>query len=83
MNFLSAVVYRPEGWHDFFVMVGGAAAVLTGLVFVAMSLSVEVIMLDATHRYRAIGTLTGMTSAFVICALALRAVRTIAPSGEL
>lgn len=64
-------VLRLDRWHDFFVMVGGAAAVLTGLVFVAMSLNVNVIANDATHRYRAIGTLSGITSAFVISALAL------------
>jgi hypothetical protein len=64
-------VYRPDQWHDFFVTVGGGAAVLTGLVFVAMSLNISVIKEDATHRYRAIGTLTGMTAVFVICVLAL------------
>jgi hypothetical protein len=36
---LSAEVYQPEQWHDFFVMVGGAAAALAGLVFVALSLN--------------------------------------------
>ncbi|MFI5052806.1 MAG: hypothetical protein ACHQDE_00465 [Acidimicrobiia bacterium] len=64
-------VYRPDQWHDFFIVVGGGAAVLTGLVFVAMSLNVNVINQDATHRYRAVGTLTGMSAAFVICSLAL------------
>jgi hypothetical protein len=64
-------VHSPNEWHDFFIMVGGAAAVVTGLVFVAMSLNVTVIADDATHRYRAIGTLTGITAVFVICALAL------------
>src|SRR5512132_1388314 len=63
--------YRPDQWHDFFVMVGGSAAVLTGLVFVALSLAVNVVTQDATHRYRAIDTLTAMTGVFVICALAL------------
>jgi hypothetical protein len=63
--------YRPDQWHDFFVMVGGSAAVLTGLVFVALSLNVNVVSQDATHRYRAIDTLTAMTGVFVICALAL------------
>src|SRR6266498_5943032 len=52
-------IYRPDQWHDFFITVGGGAAALTGLVFVAMSLNVAVIAQDATHRYRAIGTLTG------------------------
>jgi hypothetical protein len=63
--------YRPEQWHDFFVMVGGGAAVLTGLVFVALSLNVNVVTEDATHRYRAIDTLTALAGVFVICALAL------------
>jgi len=60
-----------ELWHDFFVMVGGAAAALTGLVFVAMSINLEEIAKDATHRHRAIGTLTGFTAAFIVCALVL------------
>src|SRR6266581_765007 len=64
-------VFRPDQWHDFFIMVGGGAAALTGLVFVAMSLNVAVIAQDPTHRYRAIGTLTGFTAAFVICSLAV------------
>ena len=63
--------YRPEQWHDFFVMVGGSAAVLTGLVFVALSLNVNVVTQDATHRYRAIDTLSGMTGIFVLSALVL------------
>jgi len=64
-------IYRPELWNDFFVMVGGAAAVLTGLVFVALSLHIDVIAHDATHRYRAIGTLAGFSAAFMTCALVL------------
>jgi hypothetical protein len=32
-------IYRPDEWHDFFLTVGGASAVLTGLVFVALSLN--------------------------------------------
>jgi hypothetical protein len=63
--------YRPDQWHDFFVMVGGAAAVLTGLVFVALSVNLNTVTQDASHRYRAIDTLSGMTGVFVICALAL------------
>jgi hypothetical protein len=64
-------IYRPEQWHDFFVMVGGGAAALTGLLFVALSLNLESIAKDATHRYRAIGTLAGFTAAFIMCALVL------------
>ena len=58
-------------WHDFFVMVGGGAAALTGLVFVAMTLNLASIRQDATHRHRAIGTLAGFVAIFAICALAL------------
>lgn len=53
------------------VTVGGGAAALTGLVFVAMTLSVAAIRKDPAHRYRAIGTLIGFAAAFVICALVL------------
>jgi hypothetical protein len=68
---LAADAYRPDLWHDFFVMVGGAAAVLTGLVFVALSLDLATIIRDATHRARAIGTLTSLAAIFVMSALAL------------
>ena len=58
-------------WHDFFSTLGSGAAALTGLVFVAMSLNPVVLTEDPTHRYRSVGTLTGMASVFVICELAL------------
>jgi hypothetical protein len=46
---LGADAYRPDQWHDFFITVGPAAAVLTGLVFVALSLNLAVVIPDATH----------------------------------
>ncbi len=66
-----AVIYKPELWRDFFVMVGGGAAALTGLVFVAMSLNLEAVTQDATHRNRAIAVLTGFSLAFILCGVAL------------
>jgi hypothetical protein len=66
---VTADIYRPDQWHDYFITVGGASAALTGLVFVAMSLNLDVISKDATHRYRAVGTLAGFTAIFVICGL--------------
>lgn len=66
---MTADFYRPDQWHDYFITVGGAAAALTGLVFVAMSLNLSVIAQDATHRFRAVGTLAGFTAIFVICGL--------------
>ena len=34
----------PQAWHDLFVMLGGAAGALTGMLFVALSLHVDDIM---------------------------------------
>ena len=68
---LALDAYRPDQWRDFFVMVGSSSAALTGLIFVALSLNVSVVTQDATHRYRAIDTLSGMVGVLVICALAL------------
>lgn len=66
-----ADIYHPEIWGSFFQLVGTGAAALTGLVFVSMSLNLHVITQDATHRYRAIGTLAGLTAIFMICAFAI------------
>ncbi len=49
------MIYDATQSNEFFVTVGGGAAALTGLVFVAMSLNVESITQDATHQFRAIG----------------------------
>jgi hypothetical protein len=69
---VGADIYRPEQGTDFFVLVGTGAVTLTGLVFVAMALNLKVIAADATHRYRAINTLTGLALVFMRCALVLR-----------
>ena len=63
--------YHPEQWHDFFLMVGGGAAALTGLVVVAMSLHLDVIASDAILRHRARSILTGLAAVFMRCGLAL------------
>jgi hypothetical protein len=68
--------YEPEHWHDFFLMVGGGAAALAGLVFVAMSLNLKAVVEDATHRARAGATMVGFTSIFILCGLALMAHQT-------
>jgi hypothetical protein len=70
-----ADIYKPELWNSFFVMVGGGVAALTGLVFVALSialsLNLEEMTKDATHKYRSINTLAGLTAVFVTCGLVL------------
>jgi hypothetical protein len=58
-------------WHDYFLVVGGGAAALTGLVFVAMTLHLEEITKDPVHRHRARTILTGLTAVFIRCSLAL------------
>ncbi len=61
----------PDRWDNFFVMVGGGAAGLAGLIFVAMSINLGIILQNSTHRNRAINMLTGFTAVFMACSLAL------------
>jgi hypothetical protein len=68
---IAADVFLPGQWTNFFLLVGTGAVTLTGLVFVAMSLNLKVIARDATHRNRAINTLTGLALVFMRCALVL------------
>jgi hypothetical protein len=70
-----ADIYNAGEWNSFFVMVGGGVAALTGLVFVslsiALSLNLDEMTKDATHKYRSINTLAGLTAVFVSCGLVL------------
>ena len=72
---MQADIYKPELWNSFFMMVGGGVAALTGLIFVALSvalsLNFEDMTKDATHKYRSINTLAGLTAVFVGCGLVL------------
>ena len=60
------MAYNPAEWHDFYVMTGGAAAALAGLLFVAMSLHAKEIMANRFYGDRAIGTLMSLTSQLLI-----------------
>lgn len=60
-----------DQWNNFFVMVGGGAAGLAGLIFVAMSINPESIIRNDTHKNRAINMLTGFSAIFMACSLAL------------
>ena len=60
------MAFDAEGWHDFYVMTGGAAAALTGLLFVAMSLHAREIMANRFYSNRAIGTLMSLASQLLI-----------------
>ncbi len=58
-------------WNNFFVMVGGGAAALAGLIFVAMSTNHAIILQNTTHKNRAINMLSGFTAIFMASGLAL------------
>jgi len=60
------MAYDPAPWQSFYVMTGGAAAALTGLLFVAMSLHARVIMASRFFRNRAVGTLMSLASQLLI-----------------
>jgi hypothetical protein len=47
-----------EGWHDFYLLVGTAAATLVGLLFVSLSLNVDVITRKANADLRALAAQT-------------------------
>jgi hypothetical protein len=64
-------MFNASLWRDYFVMVGGGAAALTGLVFVAMSLHLTAIVSSPAHRHRARTILTALTDVFVRCGLVL------------
>jgi hypothetical protein len=63
--------FMPEQWNNFFVMVGGGAAALAGLIFVAMSINPKIIIQNTTHKNRAVNMLSGFTAIFMASGLAL------------
>ena len=58
--------YYPRDWHDFYVMAGGAAAALTGLLFVAMSLHSSAITRHPLYGGRAVATLISLMTILFI-----------------
>jgi hypothetical protein len=65
------VAYDPERWHDAYLMLGGAAAVLTGLVFVGLSIHLRAITADRFQLWRGHYLTFGLIYLTVVSALVL------------
>jgi hypothetical protein len=58
MDDMDPFAQAVEGWHDFYVMVGTAAATLVGLLFVSLSLNADVITGEANAGSRVLAEQT-------------------------
>jgi hypothetical protein len=65
-NDMDTFAQAVEGWHDFYIMIGTAAATLMGLLFVSLSLNADVITRKANADLR---LLAGQTFTNFICIL--------------
>jgi hypothetical protein len=63
--------YHPEKWNEFYLMVGGSLAALTGLLFVATSLHLAEISKTPHFRVRAFGNTFELVGQFINSALVL------------
>jgi hypothetical protein len=62
---------QPDQWHDLFIAVAGAAAALTGLIFVAVSINLKQILEYPGLPTRAVETLSILTGLLVMSVLVL------------
>jgi modulator of FtsH protease len=63
--------YQPEQWHDLFVAMAGAAAALTGLIFVAVSINLEEVLKNQALPPRALETLSILIGLLVLSVFVL------------
>jgi hypothetical protein len=63
--------YRADGWQDFYTAVAGASAVLTGLLFVGLSLNLRTIIRSPAHKARAREALAQLLSLLVLAVIVL------------
>ena len=69
-----------QAWHDFYVIIGGAAAGLTGLMFIVVSLGPPGIVYRASRGVRAFVTPTVVFFASVLVVAAVMATPTLGPA---
>ena len=60
-----------EGWTNFYVMAGGAAAALTGLILVAVSLHIRPILGHPLYRDRSFTSLQGLVTMLLAACIVL------------
>jgi hypothetical protein len=63
--------YQPADWHDLFVASAGAAAALTGLIFVAVSINLAKILADSRLPTRAAETLAVLVGLLLVSVFTL------------
>ena len=68
---MTAYPNDPAAWQNFYVMMGGANAALTGLVFVALSIHLREVLDHPLLKPRAVIALTVLTTQIVIAAIVL------------
>ncbi len=78
---LASDAYRPDEWHDFFITVGGPAAVLTGLVFVAFLRTVSGTTFYVALIAGSVVLLVGATAGLYIAGLAMVTIGVYSVSG--
>lgn len=63
--------YDPEAWREVYLMLGGALAALAGLLFVAISVRIDVIGKAPHWRVRAFGNIFALIGLLIISALVM------------
>jgi hypothetical protein len=72
---------EAHAWEAFYVMAGGAAAVLTGLIFVAVTLHATQIIGNVLHRDRAWSSVAILASQLIIAMAVLVPAQPVRPLG--
>jgi hypothetical protein len=75
--------YNPEVWREVYLMLGGALAALAGLLFVAISVRIDVIGKAAHWRVRAFGITFALIGLLIISTLVMLPQSTVLLGAEL